>query len=159
VVVDQQMGRSMISGDQEHHSVSEQATFQEEEIRILVEQELSHQKDHCRAPEELNNGTTSGQPIIQSIGDKASASPPSDLQASVIQASPTTIDEPIQQQGHELHEMLWLFKQMISSPLSGFVLRTAQHKSPLPMSETDDPSDHAQQSLENKDAGAVRAPR
>jgi hypothetical protein len=159
VVVDQQMGRSMISGDQEHHSVSEQATFQEEEIRILVEQELSHQKDHCRAPEELNNGTTSSQPIIQSIGDKASASPPSDLQASVIQASPTTIDEPIQQQGHELHEMLWLFKQMISSPLSGFVLRTAQHKSPLPMSEIDDPSDHAQQSLENKDAGAVRAPR
>jgi predicted metal-dependent hydrolase len=86
----------MISRDQEHHPASEQATFQEEEIRVLVEQELSHQKDHCKASQELNNSTTPDQPIIQSTRDRALTNPPSDLQANVIQASPTTIDEPIQ---------------------------------------------------------------
>jgi hypothetical protein len=78
----------MISRDQEHHPASEQATFQDEEIRVLVEQELSHQKDHCRASQELNNSTTPDQPIIQSTRDRALTSPLSDLQANVIQEAP-----------------------------------------------------------------------
>jgi hypothetical protein len=55
--------------------------------------------------------------------------------------------------------MLQLFKQMVSSPLSGCVLRTPQHKSPLPMSKIDDPSDHAHQSLGNKDVGPCQSPK
>jgi hypothetical protein len=44
-------------------------------------------------------------------------------------SSPMSMDHATQDQGQELHQMLSLFKQATSTPLSGFVLETPKHKS------------------------------
>jgi hypothetical protein len=42
--------------------------------------------------------------------------------------SPKSIDVEIQRQGKELHELLQMFKQASTEPLSSFVLKTPIHK-------------------------------
>jgi hypothetical protein len=42
--------------------------------------------------------------------------------------SPVGMDQRTQGQGQELQQMLSLFKQSTSTPLSGIVLQTHQHK-------------------------------
>jgi hypothetical protein len=62
--------------------------------------------------------------------------------------SPQIIDQDIQEQGKELHELLSLFKQANSEPLSAFVLQTPQQKL---MQIAAHPS------LENVDASVLRS--
>jgi hypothetical protein len=46
----------------------------------------------------------------------------------MVTTSPTQIDTAIQEQGKELHELLQLFKQSSSEPLSSFILQTPTKK-------------------------------
>jgi hypothetical protein len=43
--------------------------------------------------------------------------------------SPQLIDQAIQQQGRDLHQLLQMFKQSNSEPLSSFIMQTPKHKS------------------------------
>jgi hypothetical protein len=68
-----------------------------------------------------------------SVVNEASTPPPQDGSGGnegVVSAfgSPVLMDQDTQNQGEELLEMLRLFKEATTSPLSSFVLQTPQHK-------------------------------
>jgi hypothetical protein len=52
-------------------------------------------------------------------------------QAAQEQSSPISMDQATREEDQELQQVLSLFKQATSLPLSGFVLQTPQHKTPI----------------------------
>jgi hypothetical protein len=69
-------------------------------------------------------------PAARSEGQDVQGEVLHNAEKSMDQISPHQVDQMIQEQGQQLHELLQLFKQTTTMPLSSYVLQTPTHKTP-----------------------------
>jgi hypothetical protein len=95
-------------------------------VTAEVSQNIEAEKDKPKNDKEKE--AVRGDAISQTENDIVSSlEAPVDLPRS--QCSPHPIDQTIQKQGRDFHELLQLFKQTNTEPLSSFIMQTPTHKS------------------------------
>jgi hypothetical protein len=93
-----------------------------------------------------NNVDDSVQPTSSVMGcheqheevARPTSEPPPTGESTPAPVSPILMDPGTQEQGHELQEMLRLFKQTTTSPLSSYILQTPKHKMPSKEARVED---------------------